>query len=61
MLQCLATHKLIFYRVFLPMNKNIIQKENILTSSIIKNLRILDFCQVSHQTTLATTKADFKF
>jgi len=44
------------------MNKNKILKENLLTSRIIKGLlRILDFCQVSHQTTTATTKADIKF
>jgi hypothetical protein len=61
MLQCLAIHRHIFYRVFLPMSENKIQKENLLKSRIIKDLlRILDFCQVSHQTTTATTKADIK-
>jgi len=45
---------------FFPMNKNKIQKGNLLASSIII-LRILDFCQESHQTTIATTKANIKF
>ena len=44
------------------MSENKIQKENLLKSRIMKDLlRILDFYQVSHQTTTATTKVDIKF